>query len=65
MVKTVATNANFIKLTRLLVSFSLQFLLKKSSFKLPLTNLIIHREKLFDSDWLRDCEFISNLRANN
>ena len=27
--------------------------------------LIIHWEKLLDSDWLRHCEFISNLRANS
>ena len=24
-----------------------------------------HWEKLLDSDWLRDCEFICNLRANS
>ena len=27
--------------------------------------LITHWEKLLDSDWLRDCEFIHNLRANS
>ena len=27
--------------------------------------LITHWEKLLDSDWLRHCEFISNLRANS
>ena len=27
--------------------------------------LITHWEKLLDSDWLRDCEFIRNLRTNS
>ena len=27
--------------------------------------VITHWEKLLDSDWLRDCEFICNLRANS
>ena len=27
--------------------------------------LITHWEKLLDSDWLRHCEFIRNLRANS
>ena len=27
--------------------------------------VITHWEKLLDSDWLRDCEFIRNLRANS
>ena len=29
-----------------------------------ITQVITHWEKLLDSDWLRDCEFIRNLRAN-
>ena len=27
--------------------------------------VITHWEKLLDSDWLKDCEFIRNLRANS
>ena len=27
--------------------------------------VITHWEKLLDSDWLRDCKFISNLRTNS
>ena len=27
--------------------------------------VMTHREKLFHDDWLRDCEFIRNLRANS
>ena len=27
--------------------------------------IITHWEKLLDSDWLRDCGFIRNLRANS
>ena len=30
----------------------------------PVSFTITQREKLLDSDWLRDCEFICNLRAN-
>ena len=30
----------------------------------PVTAVITHWEKLLDSDWLRHCEFIRNLRAN-
>ena len=28
-------------------------------------SIITHWEKLLDSDWLRHCEFIRNLRANS
>ena len=40
-------------------------------FKIPRTLyisisiVITHWEKLLDSDWLRDCEFMRNLRANS
>ena len=30
-----------------------------------ISTVITHREKLLDFDWLRDCEFIRNLRANS
>ena len=29
------------------------------------TTIITHWEKLIDSDWLRDSEFLSNLRVNS
>ena len=31
---------------------------------MSIADIITHWEKLLDSDWLRDCEFIRNLRAN-
>ena len=36
------------------------------SSKIPVViSLITHWEKLLDSDWLRACDFIRNLRANS
>ena len=37
----------------------------KSFSKLEISMLITDWEKLLDSDWLRDCEFIPNLKANS
>ena len=38
---------------------------KKVSVIHCFTSLITHWEKLLNSDWLRHCEFIRNLRANS
>ena len=32
---------------------------------IPIIKVITHWEKLLDSDWLRHCEFICNVRANS
>ena len=44
-----------------------QFLqvLRRVSKDCNFTAVITHWEKLLDSDWLRDCGFIRNLRANS
>ena len=34
-------------------------------FVKPFITIITHWEKLLDSNWLSDCEFIRNLRANS
>ena len=35
------------------------------NFSQAISTVITHWEKLLDSDWLRHCEFIRNLRANS
>ena len=42
-------------------------LIKEQHKKYPdsIRAIITHWEKLFDSHWLRHCEFICNLRANS
>ena len=39
--------------------------LHSTEFIGQITYLITHWEKLFDSDWLRHCDFIRNLRENS
>ena len=40
-------------------------MLLKGRLETRIIIIITHQEKLLDSDWLRDCEFIRNLRANS
>ena len=44
--------------------FKIVIVLKVNFLKI-INMIITHWEKLLDSDWLRHCEFIRNLRANS